>query len=180
MHGWPPAKAVLALSLLAASVISACSGGGSGLRTCGSAPSTSPETPTSLVLTVSAPRSAAAGTLIYPKITIHVRGTASTRAYGFGGGPVTYVVKDGQIVGKFAGFIAGTGMGLEIGNRPVELSGGAVLLSGCARDAVEPVDADATRKPLPPGTYQLVASINLMKNRGQAVLASRPVPIIVT
>lgn len=173
---------VAVISVLVSVLISGCSDGGhvDGLRTCGTSPVTSSETPQNLVLTLAAPRSAPSGTWLHPTITIQVRGSSVPRAYGFAGAPVTDVVRGGHIVGAFSGDIAGTGIGLRIGNQPVRMDGGAVLLSGCAANPVEFTNPDATRKPLPPGKYQLVASIHLDKNRGRAVLASQPVDITIT
>lgn len=99
------------------------------------------------------------------------------------------IVRQGKVVGRYAGESAPDGAGTTHVSKPVLLSGGGlnrvygptVLLSGCARGIITATDPDATRVPLPPGQYTLIGVLADNPRAGQVpVLATDPFLLTVT
>lgn len=125
-----------------------------GLPTCGRVPVSNGPNAKTIAATLRAPTSARAGTKIKATIVL----TAKDKPVGFDSGlPAELLIANGRrVVGRYEGFIAGTGVGtnLEPGRTVTYPVDG--LLSGCPHD-LKVAKPDATRRPLPPGIYQLVA-----------------------
>jgi hypothetical protein len=93
-------------------------------------------------------------------VTGHVRIAARGRTATLNGdspAPLE-VIQNGTVVGEYNGAVAGTGIGGVLTRSGKSYPVGGVL-SGCPT-GVDNTAPDSTRKPLPAGTYQLVAIIN--------------------
>jgi hypothetical protein len=112
-----------------------------------------------VVLTLTAPTQARSGSTVTPTATFTVTGDGEIA--GLLGQPVNVViVRNGLIVGAYTGASGGTGV--AVGNAASSNGGQAipvapVLLSGCPATRIDYGHPNATRHPLPPGDYQLVA-----------------------
>jgi len=126
---------------------------GAPLPVCGlpSGPSSRPDLQASLTLTAKP----VSGAIVTVAMTIAPRtgtldiDTGSPREVG--------ILRDGQVVGFYSGGVTGIGYGGHGISRsnPLQVPATPVLLSGCPTEPVNSADPGATRRPLPPGDYQL-------------------------
>lgn len=168
--------------------VAACTGGSHTghsptLGTCGVPPKASGPDAGHIALTLVSPARAASGSTIMPTATIKVAG--SDRVLGNLGQPVDVdIVLDGKVVGTYRGMVAGTGVVV----RPDARSGAGqsisvtpVLLSGCPSSHIDYAAPDATRHPLPPGLYELIAFMeDSQPGAPGGGLVSAPVPLTIT
>jgi hypothetical protein len=162
-----------AMSLVAS--VTACTTGHP-LISCGDSPRSSGPDAALVTLTLAAPSTGRSGTAIATQATL----SASANVDDLSSPAAVVIVRTGRVVGAYRGAVGGTGleaMAGAIANVPTE----PLLLSGCPRGAIDGAHPDATRKPLPVGDYQVIATIdtgNYQKGYGQ--IASAPVPLRIT
>jgi len=149
--------------VLAAGAFAGCassSAAGGGLPTCGSAPVTSGPASALASITLTAPGEARRGSVIRPTVTVRVAGADEPKDLGL---PAELdIVRAGKVVGTYHGAIAGVGLWLRPEAHSAQgqqLPAEPLLLSGCPAAKVDFADPDATRRPLPAGEYQLIASV---------------------
>lgn len=192
-HGsgrWRTRTAILATAAAVAAVIAAvtvttlANSGAPATRpgelpTCGTPPVSSGRYADAIAMTLTAPASAVAGATIHPFVHLRAR-TDHPVAVADAGLPIlSVIVYNGQVVGRYSGAIGGTGWGARVGHRPIRVPTAPLLLSGCPHGSVDPRHPDANRDPLPPGRYQLVATLE-SDREGEWSLTTPPVPITVT
>jgi hypothetical protein len=147
--------------------LTACTTGPS-LTTCGDAPRSSGPAATIAILTLTAPPSGRSGGTIQPQATLTVSSPVEV------GLPVFVdIVRNGKAVGAYRGEVGGTGPTARPGPA-ASVNTAPLLLRGCPRtlDLQEP---DATRQPLPGGSYQLVAEMEAGSHgESPSLIASAP------
>jgi hypothetical protein len=131
-----------------------------GLPTCGSAPTPRGNDAGKIELTLRAPASATRGTTIQVAREVHsLTGKAEYVVGENESAAGIVIVQDGKVVGKYRGGVAGFEVGISAPPRGVAaLPAARVLLSGCPTGPVDDAHPDASRKPLPPGHYELVGT----------------------
>jgi hypothetical protein len=133
--------------------------GPANLVTCGDAPGTTGHYPRGVTLRVIAPHTAKSATTIRPELEL-VSQHGRPRLIADAGSDIeSYILSGGHIVGRYSGSIGGTGLGIRLGQTPIRLHTIPLLLSGCPTGAIDSAHPDANRVPLPPGRYQIVASL---------------------
>lgn len=151
-----------------------------GMLTCGRVPvSTGPEAGR-LTATLQAPASGQAGLGVDLRMVFSSRD--GRRVSVQTGSPLTLVVRDGWVVGKYPDGGGGGGLGaVAILGMPLPTS---VVLSGCPQGPTNPTLSDRSRSPLPPGRYDLVTVIKEQLPDGTdqepSVIVSAPTSIDVT
>lgn len=152
--------------------------GPANLPTCGDAPATSGQYPAGVTLRLIAPRTAVSGTTIHPVLELLSQNGRSRVIPDAGSDPEPSILYRGHVVGQYNGAIGGTGLGVRLGAKPVRLPTSPLLLSGCPAGATNPAHPDANRTPLPPGRYQLVASLQSdTSGSGKWTMTTPPVPL---
>ncbi|HEV7191718.1 MAG TPA: hypothetical protein VGN35_00830 [Jatrophihabitantaceae bacterium] len=136
-----------------------------------------------IVLTLLAPSRAVSGSTITSTATIKVAG--SSRVVDDLGQPVdVYIVRGGKVVGAYHGMVAGTGV--IVGPDARSGTGQSVpvtpvVLSGCPSGPIDYARPDATRHPLPPGLYELIAAMeDSPPGAPGGVLVAAAVSVVVT
>jgi hypothetical protein len=132
-------------------------GSRSSLRTCGKVPVPKGAVSRQAVLTISAPLQGRAGTSVEVTATVRAVGRAAD-GVDVGAPADVVIVKNGAVVGRYLGGIGGTGFLIASAAKPVPAL--AALLSGCPSGTIDISRPDASRRPLPPGRYQLVATLD--------------------
>lgn len=132
-------------------------------------------------MTLTAQPQARSDSTITPSATVTVIGAGPLA--GMMQQPVlVFIVRNGSIVGTYAGAIGGTGVGFAADAAPstgFAIPVAPVLLSGCPAAPIDFAHPDATRRPLPPGDYQLVARLEC-DGAAPSVISSDPVGITIT
>ena len=151
------------------------------LITCGHAPTSDGPYASRVVLRLRAPASAISGHTIHPQLSIRAAGSLAVRL-DVGQPAAVYITQHGEIVGRYNGAVAGTGLGMIVTREPTPIPVVSVLLSGCPHGKTDyMLHPDATRQPLPPGHYQLVATLDGDEGVGhQWQLVSEPRNITIT
>lgn len=153
--------------------------GPASLPTCGAAPATSGQFPAGVTLRLIAPRTAVAGTTIYLQLELRSQ-NGRTRVIPDASSDIeSYVLYAGHIVGQYTGAVGGTGLGIRLRAKPIRLPASALLLSGCPAAPGSHAHPEANRTPLPPGRYQLVASLQ-SDAIGNWMMTTPAVPLLVT
>lgn len=149
------------------------------LHACGAVPVSNGAHARSVRATLTAPTTARSGTRIAAQIVLSSTTGASVQLQT-GQPSDLLIIYSGKIVGRYSGSTLGTGAYVTVGPQTKSFPAG-VLLSGCA-SKVDPARADVGRRPLPPGHYQLVATMEDLAAgfSSEAVLATQPVDITVT
>jgi hypothetical protein len=150
------------------------------LRTCGAMPTSTSPLASSVVLTLSAPAAARSGTTINAVAVL--RAIGATVTVPDAGLPVLVdVVQGSAVVGTYTGAIGGTGLAAAIDSRGQELPTAPLLLSGCPSGRIDYAHPDASRRPLPAGSYQLVAVLDISQLAGPSEeVTSAPISIHLT
>jgi hypothetical protein len=156
------------------------SANGKPLVTCGVVPTSNGPYASRVVLTLSAPSSAISGETIHPQLTIRAAGHRDVRGIDVGQPAAVYITRHSEIVGRYSGLVRDTGLGMTVTKEPTAIPAASLLLSGCPQREIDLAHPDASRQPLPPGRYQLVATL-VSESRGhQWQLASEPSSITIT
>lgn len=90
------------------------------------------------------------------------------------------VLKQGRVVGEYEGGELAYGLQATVGASPIapwEVTG---LMAGCPRHPVDDGWPDLTRKPLPPGSYDVVAVLPDVSGKPSGDLVSAPLHVEVT
>lgn len=183
-----PTLAVAAVVLVVSAVATAAALIGSGttntantgaLPTCGHAPTSFGRYASRVVATVSAPPSAASGSTIHPDLSIRALGDQPVRLDTGQPAPV-YITQHGEVVGRYGGLVGGTGLGMTLTSKPTAIPVASLLLSGCSRGPIDFAHPDASRQPLPPGRYQIVATLAGGRHNHEWQIASTPSDITIT
>ena len=154
------------------------------LPSCGDVPV--PSGPANVGAQLTAPATAKAGSTVQVQVELR---TITGKAEPFESGlPVdVLIVQHGYVVGRTDGPIAGVGIGVTVpasGTVPL-IGGGAraeanlnsdLTLSGCPQTSDPSAPSPSPRRPLPPGTYQLVAGVQ----NGTGMLVTEPATLTVT
>lgn len=115
-------------------------------------------------------------------VTIRVTGADAPTALGEPAFVV--IVRDGKVVGRYLGAVAGAGLAIRAEARSARgqaVETAPLLLSGCPVGEMDFVRPDATRQPLPAGEYQLIASMDGFEyGQPLSVLATAPISIRIT
>jgi len=159
------------------------------LPTCGTVPVSDGAARSVVAASLSGPAKAQSGSTV--SMTVELRSLTGKVEPFVTGQPFDLLITRGaDVVGRYEGAVAGTGLELAVPaagalavGHPVDGSHddfAAVLLSGCPA-GVDMAKPDATRRPLPPGGYQLVAVLEDDTTSGdEAHLVSAPYPLTVT
>jgi hypothetical protein len=147
--------------------------GTASVATCGSEPVSFGAYPRELAIKLIAPRTATAGTTIHPSLQVRSL-DGLPHSVDDAAQPVeSVVVYRGKVVGKYKGTLSGTGFAFHLsGHEMHSIPTNPLLLSGCTSGHVNSVHPNATRKPLPPGKYELEAA--LVADSGNWQLVSPP------
>ena len=149
-----------------------------GLATCGTAPTATSTDRVDLEFALTAPARAATGTLITVGATVRNLTGRQLEIAGFGGAQDLVITQDGKIVGKYAGASADTGVDAVMApGEAATMPPGTLLLSGCPQGDTDDAHPNATRKPLPPGRYQIVGTFKEAPETGRQTYVSRPITI---
>lgn len=149
------------------------------LPSCGSMPVSNGPHARSVRATLTAPSTGRSGSRVTAQIELSST-TGAAVSLQTGQPSDLLIIYSGKVVGRYSGATLGTGAYVTVGPQTKVFPAG-VLLSGCAHKA-DPARPDVGRRPLPPGHYQLVATMeDLAVGFGaDAVLATQPVAITVT
>jgi hypothetical protein len=168
-------RALPATGVLMASVVSACSSAAEAPATCGPQPTSTARLSGDYTVKLSAPARARTGSIIHP--AIELAGTPRAGTVTELDSPARVViVGNHMIIGAYRGAVGGTGISYT-GSAPLDVLTLPLLLSGCPTSHPDAAHPDASRRPLTPGHYQLVAIVSVPPNQ---VLASAPADLTVT
>jgi hypothetical protein len=162
---------VACLAILAGALTLSWLGGsrvpaGDNIAACGTLPSATSTLNQDTRVTLRAIDSAVSGTRIHLEVVVSTnreRLELATPPF-----PPVLIVRGDEVVGKYTGDVNSSGMVLSLTQaRPAETPT-SVLLSGCPTQQ-DSADPDGSRKPLPPGTYDLVAVLEDSGNGGSLI-----------
>jgi len=153
-----------------------------GMLTCGKPPLSTGPKAAQMTVALQAPASGQAGLRVDLQTVFGSRdGQPVTVDTGY---PETYVVRDGYIIGKYpddAGKADIAFLAVAPDGQSLPTS---IVLSGCPLGPTDPMRPDASRRPLPPGRYDLVSVVSELPRSGTdrhlSVIVSEPVSINVT
>lgn len=149
------------------------------LPTCGRVPMSTGPSKDSLELRVQGPGTAPSGTTVMLEVVMTAR-IAGPVDYFTGSPPAVLVAVGDQVVGRYDGAVGGVGRAGHLTPGQAATFPASVLLSGCSRHP-DPAHPDASREPLPPGQYQLVAVMEDGNGQGNiGSLVSEPLPVVIT
>lgn len=187
---WPAALAVAGvIVLLTVGVVIAvnlpstgsasATGNPATLPSCGSMPISNGAHARSVRATLTAPTKGKSGSRVIGEIELSST-TGAAVPLQTGQPSDLLIIYSGKVVGRYSGSTLGTGAYVTVGPQTKAFPAG-VLLSGCA-SKTDPARPDIGRRPLPPGHYQLVATMEDIAAgySPEAVLATQPVEITVT
>ncbi len=152
-----------------------------GTLTCGSVPRSSGPKAGRLTATLQGPPSGQTGLSVNLQMTLH--STDGQRVSVSTGPPSTLVVRDGYVVGKTPDDSDMPAIAFEAVAPGSQTIPTGVLLSGCPHASKGPIRPVQSRRPLPPGRYDLVAVITETPGTtaGEvSVIVSAPTTIHVT
>lgn len=149
-----------------------------GMLTCGSVPTSSGPKAGRLTATLQGPPSGQTGLSVNLQMTLH--STDGERVSVSTGPPASLVVRDGYVVGKSPddSDMPAIAFDAVAPGSPTIPTG--VLLRGCPSASTGPIHAEQSRRPLPPGRYDLVAVITEtpgITTGERSVIASAPTSI---
>jgi hypothetical protein len=148
------------------------------LPSCGNAPKAYGPSAGRITLTLIASSNGKSGSVLPAKASYKLAGTARLTQDLTQPADVA-IMRDGIVVGAYLGPKAGTMVSATAVPESVPISW-PVLLSGCPIGQIDIANPNATRRPLPAGTYELVAVMHAGSYAAPSLIVFKPVTVHVT